>query len=282
MKKLSLFLGLSLNFFCLFAFAIAAGVASDSGASGASVLASSAREEYYAKVTEDDIYLYSSPSSLSANQLFEIPKSYFLVIMAEKEDFYYARYNDVYGYVRKSQVSVMDGTPQSPFYSTSFRVFSLGGLPLYSKPSSQSEMISQVPYLAENLVYYGKVTGEHLVPEKSSTWYFCKFTAEDGNFYQGYLYSVFCDKIEEDIPLNTETFPLITTPLFPTEPTELGGLSNTAKVLIIVGVSVPCAVILYLLIRPTLSHGQLSKEKRSPFKRKRKTDYFEFDESDLG
>lgn len=242
-----------------------------------------AKLEYYAKVTTDGVNLYSSPSSLSPNALFEIPKSYFLVIMAEKDDFYYARYNDVYGYVKKSQVSVMDGTPENPFYIQSFRVFSLGGLPLYSKPSAENgSLITDVPYLADNLVYYGKTTGQMLVPDKSVTWYFCKYVVDD-NIYQGYLYSVFCDKIEENIPLNTETFPLITTPLFPTDvESELSGLSNTAKVLIVVGVSVPCAIILYLLIRPTLSRATLSKEKKTPFKRKRKTDYFEFDESDLG
>lgn len=241
------------------------------------------KPEYYAKVTSDDVNLYASPSSLSPNALFEIPKSYFLIIMAEKEDFYYARYNDVYGYVKKNQVSVMDGTPENPFYIQSFRVFSLGGLPLYSKPSAENgSLVAEVPYLAENLLYYGKMSGQTLVPDKSSTWYFCKYTVDD-NFYQGYLYSIFCDKIEEDIPLNNETFPIITTPLFPTDIEDgLSGLSNTAKVLIVVGVSVPCAIILYLLIRPTLSRATLSKEKKTPFKRKRKADYFEFDESDLG
>ena len=245
--------------------------------------AESNQKEFYAKVTDDDIYLYSSASASLTSQLFEIPKSYFVLLLAEKGDFFYARYNDVYGYVRKSQVSAMDGAPEMPFFTSSMRVITPGGLPLYSKPSSQDgEVVESIPFLNQDITYYGKCSGEKFIPDKGSTWIFCKYTTGESSF-QGYLYSLYCDSYPEEIPLNTETFPLITAPLFPeVKPDQLAGLSNTAKILIIVGVSVPCAVILYLLIRPTLSHGNLQKNKRTPFKRKRKTDYFEFDESDLG
>ena len=242
------------------------------------------RKEYYAKVTEDEIFLYSSPSANSNTTLFEVPKSYFVTILAEKDDFYYARYNDVFGYIKKNQVSVMDGKPEIPYYITNFRMYMRGTLPLLSFPNEENgEIIAEVPYLTDTLVYYGTCEGSDFVPGKTKTWYFCKYIKDD-NIYQGYLYSAYCDGFKkEEIPLNTETFPLLTDPLFPEiEQQPTASLSTTAKVLIVVGVSVPCAVILYLLIRPTIIHKQPEKVKRTPFKRKRKTDYFEFDESDLG
>lgn len=238
-----------------------------------------ADEEYYfAKVEQSGIFMFSSPSDNS--QIFEIPTSYFVKLTGSaNEEFYAASYQDVNGYIKKEEVSPMQGQPASPYAEASLRVFSLEGLGLYKTPSLQpSDLIINVPYLTSDITYYGKLEG-NAVPNKSNTWYYCKYTSATGT-ESGYLYSVFCDELTQ-IPVNNEYLPLITTPLFqPKSDAKAKGLSDVAKTFIILGVSLPCALIIYLLIKPTLSsnHAASKAPKR---KRRRRGDYFEFDENDL-
>lgn len=244
-----------------------------------------AQPEYYGKVMEDNIYLYSQPNDSLENTLFEIPKSYFVILQGNAEnDFYKAKYKDVTGYIKKEQVSPMNGKPENPHAVSSFRVFATEGLTLYSRPSSEnSKDIILVPYLSENIEYYGLCNGEISIPEKDGTWYFCKYS-NGKNSYKGYLYSVFCDKLTK-FEENNENFPLITGDLFPIENSSIRGLSPAIQVVIILAISLPCAFILFLLIRPTQEGKKADKSEKSAiktkFKRKRKCDYFEFDENDL-
>lgn len=246
-------------------------------------LAEETETRYYAKVMEENIYLYSNPFDSSENLLFELPKSYFVILTGKAEnDFYIAQYNGVIGYVKRDQVSPMNGTPQTPFAQSTFRVYDMDGLEMFSIPSySDENFVTTVPYLSENLTYYGSITGQVAVPEKSGEWYYCAYSDGERSF-RGYLYSVFCDKLTEIVE-NTESFPLITDELFPEPSSSIGSLSPTAQVFIILAISLPCAFILYLLIRPTLaSKSGIKREKKGKFKRKGKCDYFEFDEKDLG
>lgn len=231
---------------------------------------------YYAKIEKGGTFLYASADESSP--LFELPESYFVLLTDKANDkFYNATYLDKTGYVKISEVTPMQGQPNTPFASATFRVFSINGLGLYKSPSLQSAgLITNVPYLTSTINYYGKIEGES-IPNKSNVWYYCKFI-EPASTYQGYLYSVFCDELSPIIK-NQESFPLITSPLFPQKGSGLGGLSDTAKTFIILGVSLPCALIIYLLIKPTLSGQKQKVKKKKP--RRRHGDYFEFDENDL-
>ena len=240
-------------------------------------------KQYYAKIMEDNIYMYNEPSEQNENLIFEIPKSYFVKLKDNaNENFYLAEYNGVEGYIKKEQVSPMNGTPQIPYATNNFRIFSKEGLELLTAPSyTVGEIITVVPYLTENLLYIGKIYGEIAIPDKSGIWYYAEYK-ENEQIYQGYLYSVFCDKLAT-IEENTETFPLITEELFPEPTSSINSLSPTAQVFIILAVSFPCAFILYSLIRPTLTNKSgIKRDKKLKLKGKRKCDYFEFDEKDLG
>lgn len=246
-------------------------------------LAEESETKYYAKVMEENIYLYSNPFDSSENLLFELPKSYFVILTGKAEnDFYVAYYDGVVGYVKRDQVSPMNGIPQTPFAQSTFRVYDMNGLDMFSSPSYNDEnFVTTVPYLTDNLTYYGSITGQVAVPEKSGEWYYCSYSDGEKSF-RGYLYSVFCDKLTK-IEENSESFPLITDELFPEPTSSIGSLNPTAQVFIILAISLPCAFILYLLIRPTLSSKSgIKREKKGKFKRKGKCDYFEFDEKDLG
>ncbi len=235
----------------------------------------SAQEEYFAKVDTSGIYFYSTMDE--SGKLFELPSSYYVRLTGKADNtFYSASYMDKIGYVKINEVKPINGTPKNPYATASFRVFDIEGLGLYKSPKlTDEQIITTVPYLTSTLSYYGKIEGDS-IPNKSNYWYYCKFTGAEGT-YQGYLYSVFCDQLSS-IPINNENFPFITGEIFDTKLTQASPLSDTAKTFIIIGVSLPCALLIYLLIKPTIS-GQIKiKHKKT---RKRHRDYFEFDENDL-
>lgn len=239
---------------------------------------SNAEQVYYAKVDYEEIFLYSSPSDLDTNKLFILPKSYFVKLLNEaNDDFYYCNYKDVKGYVKKSEVLPMAGTPAQPFVEGRFRTFSLTGLGIYSSPVLNSaDCITTIPYLTDDLVYYGTITGQELVPDKSDQWIYCKYN--EGNGVCGYVYSVFCDKTPIIVE-NTERFEIVENPFLKTIlPKELSPVSMT---FIILGVALPCLIVLFLLIKPTLLKDKLNTSKPKMRAKRRHGDYFEFDDSDL-
>ena len=188
-----------------------------------------AQNSYYAKITNENVYFYSDPIEESEKILFEIPNTYFVKLIDNaNENFYYAIYKNVYGYVKKSQVNVMSGTPVNPFANATFRIFSPDGIGLYSTPS-----INQ---------------------------------------------SVFCDQLSQ-IQDNYETFEIVENPVFSTDksPNELSAVAMT---FIIIGVSIPCLIVIYLLLKPTLLKEKVLNEKPK-IKKKHHGDYFEFDDSEL-
>ena len=89
----------------------------------------------YAKIESDSVFLYSNPKADNESKLFQLPNSYFVRLIENSgEDFYYCAYKDIYGYVRKNEVTAMNGTPVAPFVEASFRVYAPEGLGLYSQP----------------------------------------------------------------------------------------------------------------------------------------------------
>lgn len=236
-----------------------------------------AENVYYAKITNNDVCFYSTPSKNNLSTLFVIPQSYFVkLIDDENEDFYYAKYKDLYGYVLKNEVVVMNGTPVKPFPTAHFRIFSPEGQGLYTSPYlNENNKITTIPYLSQNITYYGTLLGEQVIPDKSAEWYYCNYSSNDNYF--GFVYSVFCDKLEE-FSINSETFDIINSPQF-NEKSASQELSSTSMVFIIIGVSLPCLIVMYLLLKPTLLKEKVINQ--SSHKRKNRGDFYEFDESDL-
>jgi len=229
----------------------------------------------YAKVEKNDTFIYSSPKADETGKLFEIPNSYFVRLIEDAgNNFYYCAYKDIFGYVQKNDVIAMKGTPVNPFVEANFRVYAPEGLGLYSTPVfSEQYKKATIPFLTDNLTYYGTRTGQEAVPDKSNMWIYCKYSFDTSA--HGYVYSVFCDKLPP-ITTNTERFEVIDTPFLKAQsPTEL---TSVAMGFIIVGVSLPCLIVLLLLVKPSLQSEGGSKVK---LKRRKNKDYFEFDESDL-
>ena len=243
----------------------------------------SSEEIIYARITTNNVCFYSAPNDSSA--LFYLPNSYFVQLLDNASEYFYsARYLDLYGYVKKSEITVVKGTPLTPFAEKiSFRVISLNGLELRSAPKSNSpfEILDTVPFLESDLVYYGNMIGEAMVPECTNVWYYCKYL--DGtSSTMGFLYSLFCDKLT-NIPTNTEILEIRTEPIF-VEKENTGAIStinfsSPTQILIVVAVCMPCLLIIYLLFKPTkITNKENSKENVKKIKRLRKSDYYEIDD----
>ena len=230
-----------------------------------------ASEYYWAKVYNENTLFFAQPNSNSA--LFVLPKTYFVKITAENDSFYQVEYKDLVGFVKKEEVIPMNGTPLSPYFIETFRVFLPSGAGLYpSTIMSDDNRILTIPYLYEDLIFYGSIEGQTAVPDKSNLWHYCKY--KDNQY--GYVYSAFADKLSSP-PLNNEEFEKIEVSFKKHEATHL---SDSALVFIIIGVSIPTLIVLYLLIKPNLS--TVPQKAQSKYKARKRRDYFEFDQADLG
>ena len=249
---------------------------------------------YYGRALASGIYLYSTPEITTdkANRMFEIPVTYFVLLLGDENDlFYRAQYIDVYGFVLKSEVSCVQGTPAVPYVTNAtFRVFTPNGANLRSSPYQTlgtTNLITSVPFLETNFMYYGVCEGEEAISYKGNIWYYCKYVFQNQELY-GYIYSPLCDLVT-NIVQNTEQFEYVT-PNFSTPNTDVAGespyltLSNPWQIIIIVLVCLPCLIIIYFLFKPTkIATQKVVKTSTKKPKHKKKisklkhSDYYELD-----
>lgn len=237
------------------------------------------KKTYYAKVEKSDVYFFNQPNDIDGAKVFILPKSYFVLLLdSASPDFFYCSYGEKFGYVKKDDVTPMSGLPQTPYAtSTKITISNFGGFPLLPAPQEFSEYSTfpLLPMLGEDVVFYGLMKGDSLLPDKDNLWYYV--------CYQdmfGYVYSQYC--YPYSLQENNEIFDKIDGELFPNPLTSPSShLSDTAKTFIIIAVSLPCVLILYLLIKPTIIMEKSEKKRKKIAKNKKRSDYFEFDEHDL-
>lgn len=253
-----------------------------------------ASQTYYAQISTNQTYIYQEPQNSDNAKLFLLPKTYFVELLSSYDDkFFSARYDDVYGYVLKNQVKPILGVPQTPFLNDiNFRIFVPSGADLRATPYNNGtvNLVYNVPFLDNNLAYYGIVQGEELISKKGKTWYYCKYYT-DNLSYTGYVYAPLCDCLST-ITENTEQVEFIDPSsmnfkddILQSSTDTFAGLSQTATTIIIIAISLPCLLLIYLLFKPTRlaqdSQEQpviTSKNKKKKIKRLKNSDYFEFDD----
>lgn len=240
----------------------------------------------YAKITKQNVAFYNSPLATESNVKFYLEQSYYVKLLERESDgFYKTEYIDEVGYVLKSDLVFVDGTPVTPFPTNiSFRVFSLSGLNMRSSPVESGgpfNIITTIPFLENNLVYYGKVNGEEAVAHKGTIWYFAKYLQPNSQTQpRGYLYSVFCDMLSV-ITVNTEQLPVIEEPKFDIDvqtPSLLTTLPQYLQITIVFAVCLPCILIIYFLFKPTKISIDNGKRKNKKIKKLKGSDYYEIEE----
>ena len=238
----------------------------------------------YAKVTLPGVGFYRNPIASGDNLAFYVEQSYYVKLLENEVDgFYKAQYYDEVGYVQKKDLVFVEGVPANPYPSNiSFRVFSLSGLNMRSTPIESGgpfNIITTIPYLENNLMYYGKTQGEEAVLYKGNVWYYAKYLVSGTDQPKGYLYSVFCDLLTT-IPVNVEQLAVVTEPYFESEEVEevplLNSLPQSLQILLVLGVSLPCVAILYFLFKPTKISVDNGKNRK--IKKLKGSDYYEFED----
>ena len=220
----------------------------------------------YAQILQAGCYLYKTPvdNTNYTNVYFMLENSYFVELISDYSDeFYKAKYIDTIGYVKKSQVQCVKGTPKTPFLNNiSFRVYSNTSRAMYDKPFANTNnptLKVYLPLYCEDLIYYGKIYGESAVEERTNLWYYCKYTIT--NEY-GYVYSDACDKMDSII-LNTEKLPYIDTPqwnIISPANNQLITLNSKPFKITTLLICVPFVIFAILLIRLAYTKKNSKKE----------------------
>lgn len=243
---------------------------------------------YYARILNNNVYFYSDPVDNQNYYMFLLPNTYFVEILSSANDenntFYTARYMGINGYVRKSDVCVVQGTPTMPYANSySFRMFIPNGVELRRSPTSTNpfNIICTIPFLDTNLIYIGYISGEEQIAQKGQTWIYCKYMNGTDVFY-GYIYSAFCDLLPT-IPNNNEIFQDFDGDPFEEKTKETGTNNNVflidsnLKYIVIVAVCVPGLFLIYLLFKPTKLCVDNGKAKNK-IHRLKKSEFYEFDD----
>ena len=201
----------------------------------------------YARITEEDVYLYSSPQETSG--LFILPRTYFVKITGETGEYYRVEYltgegniSSVRGYCRMDSVVPVDYIPETPFLVYRTQVtFSAGNGNL------PDGFFTEYTVGAD---YYGTF------PYGSSVYYYVNL---DGEF--GYVPASACPPL--DYPENTEHTQTETPP----DEAPVHNSVNAVNIVLICARSVAALGAVYFLFRPAKP-----AKRASPF-----DDYEQFD-----
>ena len=244
------------------------------------------KSKYFAKIENSETYIYSLPNDKNENKLFEIPKTYFVELLSQYNEYFYkAKYLDLTGYVKINEVSPVTNTPSNPYANNiTFRVYSNDGLNIRSEPHTKNGLETikgSLNVLDENIMYYGKISGEEVIKNRGTTWYYCKYK-NDREVVLGYVYAGFCDMLSP-IKENNENFTVCNNP-FTTNNTEINSTTNNkdVKSLILIFTITPTLFLILLLFKPfKIIEKESKKQTKSILKRKRKTNRTLYDDFEL-
>lgn len=212
----------------------------------------------YAQILNTGCYLYKTPvdNTNYLNVYFMLENTYFVELLSDyNDDFYQAKYLDIVGYVKKSQVQCVQGSPRNPYLTNvSFRVYNNTSRSMYDKPFANSNnptLKVYLPLYCDDLIYYGKVYGESAIEERTNIWYYCKYTVTG---VCGYVYSDSCDKMDAIVP-NSEKLPYISSPAWSSNQvnsTQLISINSKSFKTTAILISIPFGIFAFFLFRLAL------------------------------
>ncbi len=184
-----------------------------------------------------EVWLYND----TGEAIFMLPESYYALISNIDESYYYVTFNGVKGKVDKSLVSTVGyestatGTMAEGAICEEYAIFT--EIKLKSRPDKASADCATIP-TTETITYIGSY------PTAESTWYYvkCKDT-------YGYIPQHLTTLNDMEVPTFVPQEPPESTD--PEEDKPKSGLSDSSlRTIIIVGLSIPAVLIIYLLFKP--------------------------------
>lgn len=219
----------------------------------------SASSMQYARITSSNARLYKTATENNniSNVICYLEETYFVeVLLNFNIDFYKVSYNGEIGYVLKSNLELVEGTPKTPFPISTITT-SNSRCYLRSSPevhTSNSNALCVIPANCNKIKYIGKAIGTEAVDYKGTTWFYVEYLETKGYVYNNYVANVssIYQNLENLQPLNA--IKEIINPL------------STPKCAIIIAIiSAPCIFILILLYKkPKLKTQKLIPSLNSP------------------
>lgn len=210
----------------------------------------------YACVKSNNCYFYryllDNPAVNS--KYFLIEKTYFVKILEiANDDFYKAEYNGITGYIKKQDIEFVEEVPENPYLSgITFDIYSGSNVELRLEPSTSSgigSIITTIPKSQKNLNYIGKIAGEESIKGLGNIWYYCSYYLSDGSEIYGYIYSPLTNNLSAINESNENLTVVSVNNYIPLN--NLLYLNLSTKNLIILVISIPALVVLYLFIKPS-------------------------------
>lgn len=229
---------------------------------------SNANENYYAQIQNKNVYLYNAPFG---SPLFEIPETYYVKLLEKsKNGFYKAQYIDIIGYIIETEIQCVANPPVTPFLSTvSFRNYGAQSSELRTEPTrlgGTSTLICELPLYETNFTYYGKISGEEVVPNRSDIWFYCSYT-KNNQTKQGYIYSGLIDMMTSYISNPIDPYPILKHEWKEDKQTETTGatlsLPSKKQTLIILAITIPIIALVALMFKPMQAKKQPPKTNKN-------------------
>ena len=204
----------------------------------------------YCRITEESTLIYKSAniSDDLSNIYFELTSTYFAQILGTENEFYKVNYDGITGYVLKDEVTIVYGTPTTPFpEDITFQINASASAVIRSIPSVEGNYLGLLP-CNTTLSYFGKVEGTEAISGLGKYWFFVTYTSFEQGVISGYVYAPLTENLTE-IPPNMEE--LSTIPVGGSVDDILSPeLLNINNLLLIAGLSIGALVLLLLLIAP--------------------------------
>ena len=200
----------------------------------------------YALIGENaTLYAYSGNGYFAVTTL---PKTYFVVILGERDGYFRVSYLDIEGYVPANAVTAVDYTPKNKYaQNTALNLNNDGHQINFRSSPKAGDNVLQTLDSGTTLYYYGSVNGETQNENIGSLWYYARAYTPDGETLRGYVYSLYAtaqpivDNIiePEDEKLNNEL----------SSPPQAFNDNQTRETVIIVSLCLPVLAVGYLLFR---------------------------------
>jgi len=197
----------------------------------------------YARIKNSNVYIYRSAqlNENVQNKWCILPETFFVKIINNvNENFYKVQYYDLFGYIKKSDINLVNEIPNNPYPNpVTFNLKPSYICHLRSTPLNKSAYYDTISG-NDILPYYGKIIGETVLDGKDPIWYLTKFNGEFGYVYSYYTNAFLANQINnEEVTVKVSL-----------NETVLNPLTNIENSIILLAILAPAVLILFLLYKP--------------------------------
>ena len=200
----------------------------------------------YGKVITNNAMLLKTPTKLEdySNSYFLLEETYFVLVLNEQnEDFYYVKYQDINGYVKKNDIELVNEQISFPFLQNiTFDIIKPCFLTNAPKNNADFQIISLSPQTS--VTFYGKFYGDEIYKNSSNIWYYCKITTNNKTVH-GYIHSSYTNNLSPITQNNQPSTKFVAN----TSVTKLLNLNLNSQAIVIIVVSLPILILLFILLK---------------------------------